>query len=413
MMMETTETAGAAGPCRHRSSIMTRNVPRQLHGPRIGRAGFTLVEMLVVITIIGLLIAILLPAVNAAREGSRSSTCKSNLRQLGIGMHTYAETHTEFYCSGAFDWKTDGCVTELGWVADMVNTGVIAGELLCRSNSAQLSETYADLINMDASAGGAPCANWLGSGSSTWPDGTPKSNPCRKISTLPAGDPARIKIIEDEILKKFYNTNYAASWFLVRSGVAYDASGNLLATPAGCPVSLTSRNSTMGPMNRRQTENGAIPSSLIPFMGDALPIPLQTKMLPTNLGPHRSGASLAYSMTHGPVTDPDMVAPTFPAGTPFANGTPGQGWWHGWANGTRQDYRQFGPVHGAGTSASCNVLFADGSVKSLVDKNGDRLLNNGFTAGANNGFADSTADFPLESIYSGWTLRGDLKGSSF
>jgi len=97
---------------------------------RNGRRGFTLVELLVVIAIIGVLVALLLPAVQAAREAARRSSCNNNLKQLALAMHNHHDTYGNFP-AGADDGAAN--IESWGWGAHIlpfIEQGNIYDQLL-------------------------------------------------------------------------------------------------------------------------------------------------------------------------------------------------------------------------------------------------------------------------------------------
>lgn len=97
------------------------------------RRAFTLVELLVVIAIIGILVALLLPAVQAAREAARRSQCTNNLKQIGLGLHNYHDTYKSFpagaWCCGGNNTGMNRKLPALGAILPFVEQGPLYDQI--------------------------------------------------------------------------------------------------------------------------------------------------------------------------------------------------------------------------------------------------------------------------------------------
>jgi prepilin-type N-terminal cleavage/methylation domain-containing protein/prepilin-type processing-associated H-X9-DG protein len=100
---------------------------RELFLHRHATSGFTIIELLVVIGVIGVLVALLLPAIHSVRESARRSECSNNLRQLAIGIRSHETAHKTFPTGGwGQDWLGDpdagyGTKQPGGWIYNILS----------------------------------------------------------------------------------------------------------------------------------------------------------------------------------------------------------------------------------------------------------------------------------------------------
>ncbi len=128
-----------------------------------GRSAFTLVELLVVIAIIGVLIALLLPAVQAAREAARRMQCSNNLKQIGLGVHNFESTRSALPPILIYSNRPTIFMLLLPYIEQQSTFSAYegAGYFTMSGGAATQAAAQAAGVRMVANYGGAGPENWF------------------------------------------------------------------------------------------------------------------------------------------------------------------------------------------------------------------------------------------------------------
>ncbi|QEG38458.1 DUF1559 family PulG-like putative transporter [Roseimaritima ulvae] len=420
---------------------------------RTSRKAFTLIELMVVISIIALLASIALPALLRARETARSAQCQANLKNIGIALHDFAVSDPSGrFCTGASDYSRDGAMDEYGWVADIVNSGRgNMNESLCPSNPLKGSEKLNDLLGKDTAdtKDGAPASRLLKgiAGKADW-NGISGGGGSTFAGTA-VNTPARAELVSRYFLEGGYNTNYAASWHLVRGGLKFakpaKGSSDLLTDfSAGSHKGL---GGSTGPLRSSVMDKSRISSSNVGFIGDAGPGDVDEAVLGDALyfGDDRVLFARGNETERQFIPAGDFLTEAFNDGPAYWDGTTGDEGVRLIGHGENvlanrlcekgspttsgcaapstttgvymQDTRDWFAVHSQG----CNILMADGSVKVFADRNNDGFLNPGFPVADDLsestylqiGYTDSEIEMSRDEFFAGIFLDDSVFKGTF
>lgn len=336
------------------------------------RRGFTLVELLVVIAIIGLLVAILLPALSSARNSAQAAGSGSNLSSFGRGFMIHAsEDKSSRLSTGAFDHLRDGDSRRIGWVADLIRIKVSnPGKALDPSNPSQVNEKVADYVGAVNTTRANP-KRWKGKTANVHYGAA--DGPTDMVGSSVA---QKFKLWEDG-----YNSNYVTTWHFSRGDVVSGSNGVINADLRMDPVTVAAGGDPSkcpldgdGPLNEKKLTGAGVSRDRIALMGAARNGDGTDAAV---TGAFITAFEAFFGADQKVVKTGDILVESFTDGMncPFEDATLG--------GGSAQKIHEINdivPIHGARktqvgaqsllTSGYAQVLFADGHVAKVVDEGG-------------------------------------------